>query len=650
MGRRKKNHKRKKGAPAQELQRVDSLVTRGREDDALAALDKLAARFPGDLDVLERLAVLLHDTGQDSRLRAVCRKLVALAPGRRRYLRYLIDACRGHVATVSRLARRFVESFPDDPTAAVLREELPELERLTAQTRAELGLPDESMVVLHEETLMLLAENELPAAREKAEALLARCPDFVRGWNNRVEIAWHEGDLQGCRDALEQALGRDPTNLFALSVQARVELVERGASRATLAASLRAAAEGGPGDHALKLFETLSWLGDFEGVLAAYERWGEEPVCESPYHASLYLHYAAVAAARAGQDGRARALWKRALSLHSHQTARENLDDLERAIDARNGAWPLPLQQWLPQMHFEVLMRWSKKRSPSTEGLLRQLPIFETLLPLWLGWGCPRARQLALLVGAEVQRPAIVDALRDFATGRWGTLAQRQDVIGTLNERDQLDQKTLAIWVGGKQTSIIANRWSISWEPTEPCAPAIATLMRDALEALRTRDGERAEELLREALAISPTPAVRNNLAAAWELQGRKGEAYAELDRLIEEFPAYLFSRAAKAQLFAQEERFDEAQALLDPFFAVDRLHISEFRAMCATGLSIAAHRRDADAVETWIDMWEGIEPDTRALREWRSTLEDLRKAQALRAVMARWKTLREGRPSLQPG
>ncbi len=86
----------------------------------------------------------------------------------------------------------------------------------------------------------------------------------------------------------------------------------------------------------------------------------------------------------------------------------------------------------------------------------------------------------------------------------------------------------------------------------------------DPTKALEDGDGETAEPLLEQAARYEPDqPDILNNLAAAYSLQGRHGEAESLIRQIHSRFPDYLFGRTAMAQLLARDDRIDEAKTYL---------------------------------------------------------------------------------------
>jgi predicted Zn-dependent protease len=124
-------------------------------------------------------------------------------------------------------------------------------------------------------------------------------------------------------------------------------------------------------------------------------------------------------------------------------------------------------------------------------------------------------------------------------------------------------------------------------------------------------DADTAEPLLKEALALEPnSPDLMNNLAEAYELQGRADEAHALLLETHQRFPDYFFARAAVAIIRAKKGEVDEAKILLEPLRTQSKYHISEFVALCMAEVEMDLAMGQPEAARHWANMLAQIEPD----------------------------------------
>ncbi len=113
-----------------------------------------------------------------------------------------------------------------------------------------------------------------------------------------------------------------------------------------------------------------------------------------------------------------------------------------------------------------------------------------------------------------------------------------------------------------------------------------------------------------------------NNLAAAYELQGRRQEAEELLRRLHELHPDYLFARTSLAQLALRKGKVAEAEALLEPLVSQKRFHISEFAALAGAQIDLFLAKSDPTSARSWFTMWESADPENPGLDYWRHRLD----------------------------
>src|SRR5205807_4544166 len=119
------------------------------------------------------------------------------------------------------------------------------------------------------------------------------------------------------------------------------------------------------------------------------------------------------------------------------------------------------------------------------------------------------------------------------------------------------------------------------------------------------------EQLLREALALEPdAPDLHNNLAMAFEAQGRRDESHALIREVHARFPDYWFGKIGAAQLLIQEGKLDEAEAILKALRAAGKLHYSQFAVLAGTMIDLLLARRQFEGARSWLKMWEGLLPD----------------------------------------
>jgi ATP/maltotriose-dependent transcriptional regulator MalT len=136
-------------------------------------------------------------------------------------------------------------------------------------------------------------------------------------------------------------------------------------------------------------------------------------------------------------------------------------------------------------------------------------------------------------------------------------------------------------------------------------------LAEQAHEALYDRDGRGAQALLEQALAISPNdPSLINNLIIALEMQGRTEESRRMIQDLHARFPDYFFGIVSVASLETAQGNLARAHEMLNDLMQRDKMHPSEFAALCQAQIQVWLAEKNREAARTWLEMWEKIDPE----------------------------------------
>ena len=151
-------------------------------------------------------------------------------------------------------------------------------------------------------------------------------------------------------------------------------------------------------------------------------------------------------------------------------------------------------------------------------------------------------------------------------------------------------------------------------------SPAVDRILDRATPFLRSGDGEGAERLFRQALALEPNKVdLLNNLAASLSLQGREAEATLLMEVLHYQHPDYLFARTGLAKAAMRKGDLQQAQALLEPLYQRRKFHVSEYDALCATQIDLLLLQNDPISAKTWFKMWEACNPENTRLNPYRT-------------------------------
>ena len=173
-----------------------------------------------------------------------------------------------------------------------------------------------------------------------------------------------------------------------------------------------------------------------------------------------------------------------------------------------------------------------------------------------------------------IDAPPSIEQLEAVAFGTEGTEAERLAALQQLQELGvRKPGETVRIWQRGAWREIFLHE--ITEDAVEPLPKGeLEDTGRAVLDAMGSRDfaaAERHSQFLLERLPNDP--AIRMNLAAAVEAQGREGEGEEMLRAIMDEHPRYLPARTGLAQVLLQQKRVSEARELFDVAPMPARVH-----------------------------------------------------------------------------
>lgn len=637
---RKKKRKKGKVKPViprrleKALAEVDGLVNQKHWAEAQELLEELDRRYPKLPEVLSELAYVCFELGDTERYQFACERLLEVDPDDADALLWLADAylSNSHLALSLQAFRQFHLRWPDHESAedaretiAILETDLPKLLTQKDMTKDEAF----ELALQHDQTVSYMEQGRYHLARRTAEKILRHYPEFAPAHNNLGQAHWLEGRYDKAIASTEQVLAFDQENVHALSNLARYWLLKGGVERAQVYAEQLKASTALAADLWYKKAEALSFLGDDEGVLEIFEQAGD---MEESFLPPILFHLAGVAAQRLGRAKDARRFWKKALKLNPGLSiAEENLADLRRPVGERHGPWPFSGSVWVSQKVVQELVQFigSATHRKDDEAItraarrfLRKYPNIGTVVPLLLDRGDEWGREFAIGLARMAETSDLLEALKDFALGQRGPDQLRLEAAQFLVEEGLLPSGSTRMWVEGEWRELLLLDFEIHGEPEHDFSPRVEKLAVNAMIALRDEDGERAERALKQALALEPeTPELQNNLAMAYEMQGRFEEAEALVEQVYERHPDYLFARVGVARLSIRRGEVERARELLDPLLHQSRMHFSEFDAFCAAQVDLHLAEKNKNAARSWFEMWESSDPDNPKLDQFRLRL-----------------------------
>lgn len=619
------------------LGEVDELRLRRRWPQARAVLEELHQRYPNRVDVLGLLIDVCYEMHDMLRHQSACEALLKLRPNDPELTLVLGASYLANLRPMLaiRAFHRFVSRWPDHPEAEQARKTVAELEAEMAGMVSELSADGEEAFELaarHEEAKSLLDQGRFAEARRLELQLLRRCPDYAPALNNLSLIYFIEDDRDQAIATEQRVLAIDPDNYHALAnlihylcVSGRVDEARQYTQR------LKAAEAPAAADIWLKKAEAFSYLGEDQAVLDAFSGAERARHLEPPLVDPLLYHLAAVAAMRLGYDDQARHYWQQALRLAPGlELAQANLADLRQPVGQRHAPWPFSFPNWITQQTLLGLARQVESAARRGEEAavqaarryLDQHPDVAGLIPILLDRGDPHGREFAVRTAAMARSPETLAALRDFALGQRGPDGMRHEAANIAAQAGLLPPGPVRMWREGEWREVHLISYELHDQPVVKHPPQVEEWLREATLALRQRDADRAESLLQAALAVEPeAPDVLNNLATAYELQGRAQEGHAIPRQIHARHPDYPFARIGLARLALARGDVKEAEELLKPLLSRKRFHFSEFAALSSAQIELLLAQNDRDSARSWLDLWENIDPDNPDLEHWRQRL-----------------------------
>jgi tetratricopeptide (TPR) repeat protein len=632
----------KKGKPTPPRRLVDKtyqahqLLEKGRASEALPILKELDSAYPEQPEVLASLVNAYYDLHDMSNYEYAIRRLFRMESPDPELTFGLAGAYMANFrpALALRTFEEFLRRWPGHPRAARVRKEIPIIEKDLQESARELDLPYEQaydLMLQHEELRYCLGHGEYRQARQLAEKLLRRFPNFIPALNNLGQIYAVEGQLEKSMEIARRVLQLEPENIHALSNLARLNFLSGHPVEAHEFGDRLKHSQAGVSDQWSKVAEALTFLEDDTGVLALHEQAKAAHELEPPDVDEIFYHLLGAAATFLGKDEVARKHWKKALKINPNlEWAKENLKDLEKPASQRSGPWAYPIENWLLGHILRELsetMRKQKRSSAKSEVQAALSLFFEEKHPevIFLAShlverGDAKARQFVVRIAAVTGHPALVEVAKGFVFGKRGAFDERMQAAQILSEAELLPSGMFQMWSEGEWREVTLLSMEISPEAVETHLPKkVRDLSYEAFEALNDRDGKRAQAALEKALALYPDDTLLlNNLSLAFELQGQTDKAHQMAREIHTRFPDYFFGIVGVARLATDDGDLEQAHELLNGLMQRKKLHTSEFVALCVAQFDVWLADGNREAARTWLEMLEKADPENPNLASMR--------------------------------
>ena len=638
-----------------ELQRAIGFLRRGKFEKAHEVLTELDQTYPDRSEVLVELANCYAAVTNLSRYQETCERLLELDPKQSVFTLGLATSylAAGAPMLALKTFRSFAERWPNHAGIGEVRESITELEAELADCLADIGLPNTAegfeTAARHEQVQRYLERNEFQSALTAGKALLETHPELAAVRNNMSLAYFYEGDFENAIAQARQVLDIQSNNIHALGNLVRYLYItgEVDEVKAVLPRLLESDAQAS--DPWTKKMETLSYLGDWDGVIELYDQAQASGDIRESATYNLFFHLGAVAMARLGRIGEARKIWQRIVKRSpSFRLAENNLADSNQALGQRHGAWPIGFSQWLglnvmQDIHTTVSEQFlSMDESQQTDeesdakmhdifsDVLERYPYLNHLIPIWFERGGPQTRQLAWFVTSYVKAPEHLEAMKAFALGQWGTDDLRYQAAMEAVKGKVLDKQNVRMYLQGEWREINLIAYEFHEDRETSHSDEVQELLGRALDGLREVQhapenadmSELHQEIdaqLKKALEYEPdAPDLRQNLAVSYEQQGRKDESIALIDSIIEDHPEYVHALASRAKAYLVEDNVDKARDLLLPLLSRDRFHFEDFAEFSDVYLEFLVAQGQEDGAKSWLQMWEEVDPEHPKIMRWK--------------------------------
>ncbi|MCE7982841.1 MAG: hypothetical protein DYG89_16790 [Caldilinea sp. CFX5] len=483
---------------------------------------------------------------------------------------------RAHALTAFRQLQR---QTPEHPMFGKVSLLVAELATIMQEMADEFGCPVatfEQACREMERSQVALASNDFAASIQANQRALRLVEQWPPPRNNLALAYFYNGQPAEAIAAACKVLTYDPDNLQALSNLVRfLDWTGETAAAHELWPRLQPLVPEGP-TESLKKAEALAALQKDQEIRQLLQPLAKDAKGEQVLDRQI-LRYLAVAEANSG-DLRSAKRHLRAIPPDSPL-----VDQMQRAVQA-NKAGPGWATRY-PYVHStELLPRTAMDDFIKLVGRHNQLP--ERAYRKQIQQFAERYPQLVLvgekLIWEEEQvnpgiallqtlaTPAAFAVLRHFALSQAGDDETRVKVVGILQDAGQLAHgEVIRLWQRGQWREIQLQKLEITEDHKVVYAPRVADLIDRGLDAIKRKDDELAEKLLRQAVALEPgAKEAYNNLGVIYSQRNNQTEARAMFQVAADLDPTYVFPRANLVIYLLRDKNVEGAKEMLKPLVA----------------------------------------------------------------------------------
>jgi tetratricopeptide (TPR) repeat protein len=597
-------------------------------EKAAAKLQELQTRYPDHPEVLA-LGLLLADKFDDSEKRLeLAERLRKAAPDEPYSYMELAEAYLDNLYPFLALQvyQQALEKFADNSEGEEFQEAIEELEEIADEMLEELHLEREDIpiAILHEQSQIQITKQEYTQAIESIEQILSLADDFLPAYNNLALIYRFQEKLDSAIATLEKALEIQPDDVQSLANAVKYSVLSGQIDRSrAYQEKLQAIPNNSDSSIYWKKAEAFSILRDDRAMIELGELAEQE---EDIFLEPIFWHWLAVAHANEGHIEKARQLWREVAEELS--IAEDNLENIDQPSGEKNSPWAFKVDRWITDSLLEIFGKIGqdkneKKKQELIEKLISDFPSSVARFSVLLDRGCPLTKAFFMGVAASTKIPAMLEALKEFALGDRGSDEERMEAAKVALESGFISSGMVRMYMKEQWKEILLLGMEINDKPSVTHSKKVSKMLTRAVYALREEEAIKAENLLKEALAIEPnSPDIQYNLVVAYDLQERQEEADELLQQIHQNYPDYAFASISIARRLTQNGNLEEAKTLLQTLLTRNHFHRQEFAQLCNAQIELAMSEKNKNVARSWFNMWKNADPDGASESPWSERLK----------------------------
>lgn len=466
---------------------------------------------------------------------------------------------------------------------------------------------DKEIAAAGEQVRRLLELGNMRACVDLALDTLEYYPAQHHIRNNLARALWELGRIEEALQQQEESLRRAPDRLSGLANMVRFCALTNRNSDARRWGDHAMSLDRPEGPDLFPLVEILAFMEDETELRTLAEEQGPSLRKWPAGPRGTAALVIGTAYARGGRMKETRRWWDTARSSGLVQEVELRWDELDRPENDRNAPWYFSTFGLLPRAINEMLTdtevpEESENLAAWVRPTAEAFPEFPTFGRYLIRHGDDVGRVIGLAL-LEITRDS--DMAREAAElihNKEGREERRAQAFRALDAYGPVEMPD-------DSEPFRVHGYQISFEPTSLLPEAVEKLHAAAHDHLVNDEPDQAEPLLLQALEMHEDPAIRQNLAVAYQNQGKRAEALRLLKETRTKYPDYAFARLAEATELAGQGHITAAHELVEPIIQRKNLHVSEFTTLCESMCSILMVEEKPDEAAGWLEMWRKVKP-----------------------------------------